>query len=312
MKQFVQITLVYSLMLIGLSFSATAQTTYMVSGQVTDAATGEGIPFASIAVKGKTSGTTSDGNGRYTLRLTQFADSLLVLSLGYKTGSYPILALPAQTINAALTAAATRLQEVKVYTKGGDPAYRIMREAVRRRDQYNPARLSAYQYESYTKIEGYINNFAQKRKKNRRPGPISRFLGKLPAVVDENGKPAVPVFISETASTFYARIDPQKTKEYVQKSHVTGVGISDGGLIAQLTGASFQQYNFYRPSLSILQKDIPSPISSQWETVYRFRLKDTIVLNNAVCYEIEFTPKRASDLAFARLGRYAPDGTGAD
>ncbi len=299
MKQFVRITLACSLILSVLSLSATAQTAYIVSGQVTDAATGEGIPFASIAVKGKTSGTTSDANGRYTLRLTQLSDSLLVLSLGYKTSSYPILALPAQTINASLTAAATRLQEVKVYTKGGDPAYRIMREAVRRRDQYNPARLSAYQYESYTKIEGYINNFAQKRKKNRRPGPISRFLGKLPAITDENGKPAVPVFISETASTFYARTDPQKTKEYVQKSHVTGVGVSDGGLIAQLTGASFQQYNFYRPSLSILQKDIPSPISSQWETVYRFRLKDTIVLNNAICYEIEFTPKRASDLAFA-------------
>ena len=299
MKQVLHVAAVCSLFMLSISSSITAQTAYTILGRVTDAATGDGIPFASIAVKGKTSGTTSDANGRYTLRLTQLSDSLLVLSLGYRTGSYPILAQTSQTINAQLTATATRLKEVKVYAKGGDPAYRIMREAISRRDRFNPARLSAYQYESYTKIEGYVNNFAQKRKNNRRPGPISRLLGKLPAIVDENGQPAVPVFISETVSNFYARTNPEKTKEHVLKSHVTGVGVSDGGLISQLTGASFQQYNFYRNSLNILRKDIPSPMGSQWETVYRFRLKDTVVLNNAVCYEIEFTPKRASDLAFA-------------
>ncbi|GAB3726272.1 DUF5686 and carboxypeptidase-like regulatory domain-containing protein [Spirosoma lituiforme] len=283
----------------GLVLLATAQpATYVVTGRVTDAATGEGIPFASIAVKGKTSGTTSDVEGRYSLRLAQLSDSLIVLSLGYRTGSYPILALTTQTINARLTAAATKLQEVKVYARGGDPAYRIMREAVRRRDDYNPAKLLAYQYESYTKVEGYINNFTQKRKNNKKPGPISRLLGKLPAITDVNGQPAVPVFISETVSTFYARTSPIKGKEHVLKSHITGVGVSDNGLIAQLTGASFQQYNFYRNSLSILQKDIPSPMGNQWETVYTFRLKDTVLLNNAVCFAIEFTPKRASDLAF--------------
>ncbi|GAB2563209.1 DUF5686 and carboxypeptidase-like regulatory domain-containing protein [Spirosoma aerophilum] len=275
-----------------------AQTTYVVSGQVTNAVTGEGIPFASIAVKGKTSGTTSDVNGRYSLRLTQLSDSLLVLSLGYKTASYPLLPQASQTIHASLTPASTKLKEVKVYAKGGDPAYRVMREAIRRRDEYNPLRLSAYQYDSYTKVEGYINNFAGKRKNNKRSGPISRLLGKLPAITDANGKPAIPVFISETISNFYARSNPEKVKEYVQKSHVTGVGVSDGGLIAQLTGASFQQYNFYRNSLNILRKDIPSPIGSQWETVYTFRMRDTVVLNNTVCYTIDFGPKRTSDLAF--------------
>ncbi|SOD79710.1 DUF5686 family protein [Spirosoma fluviale] len=298
MKQFLLFVITYSLVIFGLSLSAFAQTAYVVSGRVTDAATGEGIPFASIALKGKTSGTTSDVDGRYSLRLTQISDSLIILSLGYRTTAYPLLQQASQTINAQLTATATKLKEVKVYAKGGDPAYRIMREALRRRDEYNPAKMVAYQYDSYTKVEGYINNFAQKRKNNRKPGPIGRLLGKLPAIVDENGQPAVPVFISETVSNFYARSQPEKIKERVLKSHVTGVGVSDGGLISQLTGASFQQYNFYRNSVNILQKDIPSPIGSQWETIYRFRLRDTIVLNNAVCFAIEFTPKRASDLAF--------------
>lgn len=289
----------FHVVLFGCPLSLRAQTTaYVISGRVTDAGTGEGIPFASIAVKGQTVGTTSDAEGRYSLQIRQLSDSLLVLSLGYTTRSYPLASLPKQTIDAQLKPTATSLQEVRVYAKGGDPAYRVIRETIRRRDQYDPSRLSAYQYDSYTKIEGYINNFAEKRKKNRRPGPIGRLLGKLPAIIDENGKPAVPVFISETFSNFYARSKPDKAKERVLKSHVTGVGVSDGGLIAQLTGASFQQYNFYRNALNILQKDIPSPIGSQWETVYTFHLKDTVSLGNAICYEIEFAPKRATDLAF--------------
>ncbi|QHW00888.1 DUF5686 and carboxypeptidase-like regulatory domain-containing protein [Spirosoma endbachense] len=288
----------FSLLLVGWPLLTTAQTIYTISGRVTDAATGEGIPFASIAVKGLTNGTTSDAEGRYKLQTKQLADSIQVLSLGYQTRSYRLISIASQTIDAQLVSSATKLQEVRVYAKGGDPAYRVIRETVRRRDQFNPAQLSAYQYDSYTKIEGYINNFGQKRKKNKKPGPISRLLGKLPAITDENGQPAVPVFISETFSNFFARTNPEKVKEKVLKSHVTGVGVSDGGLIAQLTGASFQQYNFYRNSLYVLRKDIPSPVGAQWETVYTFRLKDTVALNDGVCYEIEFTPKRVSDLAF--------------
>lgn len=299
MKHFYRSSLVGTLVWLLISFGlVSAQDVYTISGRVTDAVTGEGIPFASIAVKGRTSGTTSDADGHYSLRIKSLADSLAVLSLGYRTRSYPILAQPAQVIDAQLIAAATKLEEVRVYAKGGDPAYRVMREAVRRRDQFNPARLQAYQYDSYTKIEGYINNFAQQRKNGKKPGPISRLLGKLPAVTDLNGQPAIPVFVSETFSNFYARSSPEKVKEYVQKSHVTGVGVSDGGLISQLTGASFQQYNFYRNSLIVLRKDLPSPIGKQWETVYTFRLKDTVKLGETTCYEIEFTPKRVTDLAF--------------
>lgn len=298
MKQSIRTLIALGCFVAGWLSSATAQTAYTVSGQVTDATTGAGIPFASIALKGTTLGTTSDVEGRYSLKIKKLADSLLVQSIGYGTRSYALLPQPAQTVNAQLAPAATKLEEVRIYAKGGDPAYRVIREVVRKRDQFDPAQLTAYEYDSYTKIEGYVNNFGNKRKKNKRPGPLGRLLGKLPSITDENGLPAVPVFISETVSKFYSRSKPDKTKERVLKSHVTGVGVSDGSLIAQLTGASFQQYNFYRNSLYVLQKDIPSPIGQQWETVYTFRLKDTVALGNATCYEIEFTPKRATDLAF--------------
>ncbi len=298
MNHIVQRFIFCSCMLIGLARSGVAQPVYTISGTVTDARTGAGIPFANIAVRGRTTGTMADVEGRFSLRITPGADSVLIHSLGYEKRSYAILSPPGQPINVRLVATSQRLQEVTVYAKGGDPAYRIIRETERRREQFDPAKLSAYQYESYTKIEAYVNNFGKTRKNGRRPGPLGRLLGQLPAITDSDGLPAVPVFVSETYSEFYARTSPTKQKELVLKARAVGVGVTDGGLVAQLAGASFQQYNFYRNALSILGKDIPSPIGQQWETVYTFRLTDTVTVENAICYQIEFTPKRATDLAF--------------
>ncbi|MGA0555105.1 DUF5686 family protein [Larkinella sp. VNQ87] len=276
-----------------------AQTVYKISGRITDAATGEGIPFVNVAVKGKTSGTTSNENGTYSLTTTQIGDSLLFSSLGYQTRAYRLTSAPAQTINASLLSSATKLQEVRIYAKGGDPAYRIIRETIRRRDQFDPDQLTAFQYESYSKVEAYVNNFANQRKKGRKPGPVGRLLSKLPAIYDSEGKPAVPVYVSETYSEYYQKTSPLKTKERILKSRASGVGISDGGVAAQLTGSSFQQYNFYRNYISLLRKDLPSPLGQAWQAIYTFRLVDTVDVGGTLCYQIDFEPKRSADLAFA-------------
>ena len=53
-----------------------------VSGIVTDASTGEGVPFASIVVKGTTTGISADAKGNYTITVPRSA-TLVVSSIGY-------------------------------------------------------------------------------------------------------------------------------------------------------------------------------------------------------------------------------------
>ena len=55
-----------------------------VKGTVTDASTGEPVAFASIAVKGTTTGTASGLDGTYTLNAPANA-TLLFSFIGYKT-----------------------------------------------------------------------------------------------------------------------------------------------------------------------------------------------------------------------------------
>lgn len=55
-----------------------------VSGIVTDSTTGEGVPFASIQIKGTMTGGSTDGDGYYTISVP--ADGILVFSsVGYET-----------------------------------------------------------------------------------------------------------------------------------------------------------------------------------------------------------------------------------
>ena len=77
-------------LLLGFAVSALAQTT-KVRGTVTDADTGEPIPFAGIYFKGTTIGLTADIDGKYTLETRDPSVKVLVCQLlGYDTLEVPI------------------------------------------------------------------------------------------------------------------------------------------------------------------------------------------------------------------------------
>ncbi len=56
-----------------------------VSGIVRDAETGEPIPYANVLIKGKTVGTTTDFDGKFSLSVPQGSKSLVVTYIGYET-----------------------------------------------------------------------------------------------------------------------------------------------------------------------------------------------------------------------------------
>ncbi|MDB5262905.1 MAG: hypothetical protein JWQ14_2186, partial [Adhaeribacter sp.] len=92
--------------------------------------------------------------------------------------------------------------------------------------------------------------------------------------------------------------DPKKTKELIKASKITGIGIQDGSLVAQVVGNSYQDYNFYQNWVSVLQKDFISPIADGWKGSYEYELQDSLFVDKSWCYKIKFEQKRALDLAF--------------
>lgn len=97
------------------SFSAVQQQ-FTVKGIVTDGGNGAALPGVTIAVKGKTKGTATDADGRYTLQGLQANDQLVFTLIGYKTITQPVNGTG--EINVVLQQDVSGLSEVVVTALG--------------------------------------------------------------------------------------------------------------------------------------------------------------------------------------------------
>ena len=86
-----------------------------VEGRVTDAMTGEPIPYASVHIEGTMLGTSTDGEGIYVITVP--SDGILVFSsIGYRTREIPVEGKSA--VNAALEPDMESLEETIVIAYG--------------------------------------------------------------------------------------------------------------------------------------------------------------------------------------------------
>ncbi|MFN8354556.1 MAG: DUF5686 family protein [Spirosomataceae bacterium] len=282
-----------------LDSSAQQQPLYTITGRVTDAESGDPVPFANVALKGTTSGTTTNFEGFYTLKVKALTDSLVAASMGYAPRSKALDRKAAsQVINFQLISTSVKLAEVKILASE-NPAYRIIRSLRENRKLHDKKRLTAYEYDSYSKIELDIDNLSDRFKERKIVKKITKVIDEFEKIAGEDGKPVLPTFLSETISKYYYRDDPMRKKEVILKKNIVGVGVKEGGVVSQLVGGNtFQNYNFYDNFIPFLGKDIASPIGENWRGMYEFFLADSIWVDDFWCYEIEFDPKRKLDLAF--------------
>ncbi len=298
--------LVLLFILAGTLQTAYSQTTFTIRGRITDASTGDPIPFANVALKSTTLGTTSNFDGIYLIKFTPPADSLAATYVGYKSRSKPIKPnISDQIIDIQLSPGETQLREVKIFA-GENPAYAILRKIVAAKKNNNPENVSAYEYQSYNKIQIDIDNLSEKVRRNRAVNKMAHIVEQYDEIKGENGETVIPIFISESVSNVYFRNNPRKKKEIIQKTKVSGVGLTDGSLVSQVAGSSFQQYNFYNNWLNILEKDFVSPIADSWKINYEYYLADSIANGDIFDYHIDFGPRREQDLAFT--GSFWVDG----
>ena len=270
---------------------------YILKGKVTDAETGDPIAFANVFLEGKTSGTTTDFEGNYLLSASSIGDTLRVSYLGYTTQSKALSKTSEQTLNFQLWPEAFELGTF-VFEAGENPAFEVIRQAVSKRETYDKRKLQAYQTKNYTKIEIDIDNLSESFNQRKSVRSVTAVLDSIRELRNEEGQKILPVFFSETVSTFYYRNNPELRKEVIEKTKVTGVGITDGSTTSQITGSVFQEYNFYKNWLQILNKDFISPISDGWKTYYDYDLLEDVLVGQDSCYKLQVYPRREQDLAF--------------
>uniref|UniRef100_UPI0040480DC7 SusC/RagA family TonB-linked outer membrane protein n=2 Tax=Algoriphagus sp. TaxID=1872435 RepID=UPI0040480DC7 len=113
-KQRLLILCFFSLLALSIGFSANAQQA-RITGKVTDAATGEGMPGASVLVKGTTRGMITDLDGNYSIEASS-TDVLVFSFIGYNTVEETVGTRT--TINLTLSESIQGLNEVVVVGYG--------------------------------------------------------------------------------------------------------------------------------------------------------------------------------------------------
>ncbi len=288
----------FSLVFAFLASSQAVQAQYTFTGRVTDAETGEGMPFAVVSFKGTTIGTTTDFDGFYKLTTQNLHDSISASAMSYLTRTRAVdRTKKTQTVDFQLQPTALSLMEVKVYS-GENPAYDLMRKVIAHKEKNDKRSLEYIEYESYTKIEVDVDNLSEKLRKRKSIRKIQQVIDSIDVLAGEDGKAILPMFISEAFSNVYYRRTPEKRHEHIQKTRVSGIGVQDGSLVSQIAGSSLQEYNFYRNWLNILNKDFVSPMADSWKIYYEYYLVDSTDINGHYSYRIDFEPKRPQDLAF--------------
>jgi hypothetical protein len=293
----VHLKITFTVLVLILAFSGSAQLLTVVSGKVTEASTGTPVPFANVLFQGTTIGAITDFDGNYRIQISQAVDSVEVRYVGYLTKTKAVFRGQQQILNVQLEEDVQTLGEVIIYA-GENPAFEVLRNVVRNKPINDKRQLDAYEYEIYTKIELDMDNLSDRLKRSAVMKKISSVLDSIEIIAGEDGQPVMPVFFSETLSDFYFRNDPRLKHEHILKTNLLGVGLTDGTTTAQIIGASFQEYNFYLNWLNIVSKDFVSPIADGWRIYYEYDLTDSLMVGDDYCYRLDFFPKSAQDLAF--------------
>ncbi|MDP9048131.1 MAG: DUF5686 family protein, partial [Bacteroidota bacterium] len=217
----------------------------------------------------------------------------------YSQRAFRITGAAEQTLNVLLKPFSQQLREVRVTPKSYvNPAWEILSEVIRHKPANDPRSLQSYKYESYNRIELDATNISSNLLKKKGFDKAISISDSLHLAGIRN-LPVLPLFLSETTSQFYYRNSPESKRENITRTKTNGVGFEDGTLLAQLTGSTFQQYNFYRNYVSAAGKDFISPIADGWKTWYDYELQNRhAIIDGKICYQISFRPKRAQDLAF--------------
>jgi hypothetical protein len=274
------------------------QSVTKIKGRVTDAETGEPVPFANIYFHRDISGTITDFDGFYSIITSYDEDSIEVSYVGYKTQKSPIKRGVIQTIDFRLEADVINLKELNIYA-GENPSWEIIRNVIKNKNTNDKRALDAYDCDSYNRIEIDVNRIPDKYKSI---GAINRITSTLDSVYklrDDNGQQLIPLFISENYSRYYVKNNPLITKEVIKKTRIEGVGIEDGAYVSQFLGSSFQEYNFYRNWLNIFEKEFISPIADGWRIYYDYYILDSLVIDKDSCFLLSIEPKNEKDLAFS-------------
>ena len=280
-----------------------AQEKTKVKGVITDAQSGEPLPFVNVAFVGKNVGTTTDFNGKYQMDTKWGSDKVQASFMGYEPMEKLVVQGQTNTVNFALESKQIKLDEVVVKAKGryknkDNPAVALIQKVVDNREQNRKEGFDHYQYDKYEKMQLDINNITEKFM-NRGAFKKFAFMWEYVDTSEVNGKPYLPLYLTETKSKVYLRKNPQDEKEITYGLKTVGFeDFMDAEGIDYFMEKIYQDIDIYDNTIMMMEKQFKSPISTIAPVSYKYFILDTMEISGVECVQLAFQPRNSADLAF--------------
>jgi hypothetical protein len=253
-----------------------------ISGRVTDEK-GQVLVYASILVKGTTVGTTANKEGEYFLQLEPGTYTIVAQYVGYTRQERTVtVGADNVTLDFKLSLQQLSLKEVVVKPGAEDPAYEIIRNAIKKRPYYQN-QLKTFQCEVYIKGQLQLRAYPKK------------FLGEKIDFEDGDTSQRKMLFLSETIAR-YSVEKPRKSKIEVLSTKVSGKSDEFGLITPQIV-------SFYDNNIEIGRNLNPrgfiSPIAGSALNFYRYHYEGSFTEDGREINRIKVTPRRRYEPLFS-------------
>ena len=241
-------------------------------GVISDQATGEPLPFASIYVQETQTGAASNADGEYQIALKAGTNTVIFQYLGYQTEVKKV-ARP-QVLDIRMNSQALQLGEVQIVSGGEDVSYSVIRRAIAKAD-FHLNQVERYTADVYIKGTGKINEVGR---------VIKLLAGKegREEIAESVGRP----FTTEsTNQVTYER--PNKYTQNVTQSYSIGDEAFDP--------ANYIFTTFYQP---LIGDQVVSPLNPSAFGYYKFEQLGSFIDQDKLINKIRVIPRSRGEDVF--------------
>ena len=253
-----------------------------ITGTVTDQK-GNRLAFASILLKGTTKGTTANNEGTYFLPVEPGKYTIICQYVGYNRQEKTVeVAADDARVDFQLSLQELSMAAVVVTPGAEDPAYDIIRNAIRKRPYYL-SQLDKFQCEVYIKGQLRLRDYPKK------------FFGQTVDFEDGDTSKKKILFLSETVAR-YSVDKPNKAKVEVLSTKVSGQ--SDGYGFSAPQIVTFYENNI-QVGLNLNARGFISPIATNALNFYKYKLEGVFIEDGKEINKIRVIPKRKYEPVFS-------------
>ncbi|HLO39028.1 MAG TPA: DUF5686 and carboxypeptidase regulatory-like domain-containing protein [Lacibacter sp.] len=253
-----------------------------ITGTITNEK-GEPLPYSSLNIKGSREGTSANSQGVYFFQVAAGTYTIICRHVGYERQEKTITVTNDDVqLNFVLKEQSVSLSEVVVKAGAEDPAYAIIRKAIKKRKEYVNENDS-YSCEVYSKGTMNLRDYPKK------------FMGEKVDFEDGDTSKKKMIYLSETVSKL--SVDkPNKIKIDVLSTRVSGQ--SDGFGFAGARFFSFYENNV-QISNSLNPRGFVSPIAENAMHFYKYKYEGAFSEEGKLISKIKVTPKRLYEPCFS-------------